>query len=323
MIYLEWNNPKITTNDLDIFLRNYLGDIYDGFNIEDTKLIINTFELTTEEQEKYIKDWFYTLNDIPIEVTAKTPIKTSATTPFNEHCMQPWGCDKGYFKSKNDLTTGDFVCEVTLSNKSLDGLTFTYNSDIPITPAIGNYIFQRECSKRSWITSFDTVNHTLTVELPNLDNGVGIYSKGYYTDSLVRDWAPLMYLWGLTLNVMECEDGVIEQDPCYDLIELSVVDRDDLFKTDAVCQALFGVDASEAAPYLIAMGFEDNHEYGHWTKYYDESWIVSCNGMYTPAPDGSPGELLPGLYLRLSFFTTENEEHEYHIFVDYYPTSKT
>lgn len=243
-------------------------------------------------------------------------------TPINEHCMQPWGCEKGYFKSKN-ATEGDYVCAITLSNKSQDGLTFTYNSDMPITLAVGNYVFQTRGSKRSWVTSFDVVNHTVTFELPFLEEGTAVYSKGYYTDSLVRDWAPTMYLWGLTLTVQEYENGVLETNPCGDLIELAIIDKDNLFLTDGYCQAVFGVDAASVEPYLLASGFEMNGEYGCWTKYYDESWILSCNGMYTPAPDGSPGEIPAGQYLRLSFFTTENEEHEYCIYVDYYPTSKS
>jgi hypothetical protein len=48
-------------------------------------------------------------NQIPIT-------KTAATTPINEHCMQPWGCEKGYYKTKNDAETGDFVCAITLGN---------------------------------------------------------------------------------------------------------------------------------------------------------------------------------------------------------------
>jgi hypothetical protein len=236
-------------------------------------------------------------------------VKPSA--PLNEHCMQPWGCEKGYFKSKN-ASEGDYVCAITLSNKSQDGKTFNYNEAIPIVPTVGNYVFQAEASRRSWITAVNTTNKTVTFEMPNLDNGDGIYSKGYYVDVLVRDWKPLMYLWGLTLTVLEYEDSVLETSPCGDFIELSVIDKDGAYDEDL----------------LLANGFEINGEYldGNGdpipTKYYDESWILSTNGTYTPAPDGSPGELYPRLYLRLSFFTTENEEHEYHIFADYYPTSK-
>ncbi len=54
----------------------------------------------------------------------------------------------------------------------------------------------------------------------------------------------------------------------------------------------------------------------------DESWILNINGSYTHSPDGAPGQLLAGLCLRLSFFTTENTNHIYDIFADYYLTAK-
>jgi hypothetical protein len=319
MIRIDWAAPKITVAEFEQFLSPYLGSNYDGILLESPYLYVRTFEPLTGEQETYIYDYVYSLNDkittIVGEVTPKT-IK-------NEHCMQPWGCDMGYFESKGDTELGDFVCEITLSDPSVDNLTFTYNSNCPITPTVGNYVFQRHNERRSWTTAVDTVNNRITFERPVLKVGTGIYTRGYYIDSLIRDWKPIMYLWGLTLNVIERDsNGVVETNPCEDFIELSIVDKDDLFKMNPVCQALFGVDAADAAPYLTALGFEDIGEYGHWTKYYDESWVLSCNGKYTKSPDGAPGELLPGLYLRMSFFSTENELHKYSVLVDYYPTSK-
>jgi hypothetical protein len=91
---------------------------------------------------------------------------------------------------------------------------------------------------------------------------------------------------------------------------------------DSFTMAYFGVPASEMEPILTALKFELNGEYNHWTKYYDESWLVNCDSKYITTPDGSPGQLLPGLYLRIAFFTTELENHKYHIYLDYYPTSK-
>lgn len=316
---ISWSQFKSfqTARDTDILMVEdnnfyYLFTTEHGFNVECEidKNVSDTADLLDFEN-----NYKSLCNKPKAEIQ-----KTAATTPINEHCMQPFGCEKGYFKSLN-APEGDYVCAITLSNKSANGLTFNYTSNL--VPEVGNYIFQNENSRRSWITDVDLTNETITVERNTLDDGVGIYSKGYYTDSLVRDWADLMYLWGITLNVQEYEGGVLESDPCADLIELSIVDKDDLFLTDAYCQKYFGVNATQAEPFLIERGFELNGEYGHWTKYYDESWIISCNGMYTPSPDGSPGEIPAGQYLRLAFFTTENEEHEYHIFADYYPTSKT
>lgn len=76
MILLDWSNPKITIGELELFLANYLGTNYDGITLAESKLTIMTFDVTTAEQETYIKDWFYSLNDQPQRVYAevqKTP----------------------------------------------------------------------------------------------------------------------------------------------------------------------------------------------------------------------------------------------------------
>lgn len=265
----------------------------------------------------------YLKDNLPKDVIVSQPAEVIPMTIKNDHCMQPFGAHKGYFESKGAVS-GDYICPITLSNKSVDGLTFTYNSNIPIVPAVGNYVFQDNLTKRSWITSIDTVNHTATFELPVLEEGAGVYSKGYYVDCKVVDWASAMYLWGLTINIIEYEGTTLVTEKNELFIELSIVDMDDMFKTDQVCQALFGVDAVDAEPYLTAMGFEINREYGtHFTKYYDESWAMNCNNKYTGSPDGAPGELLPGLYARFSCFATEDETCKFHIYLDYYFTSKS
>lgn len=242
----------------------------------------------------------------------KQPIETTPLTPKNEHTMQAWGCTKGHFTSSNN------ACPITLSNKSQDGLTFSYNANIPIVPSIGNYVFQDSFSKRSWIVSVDTQNYTVTFDLPVLDNGTGHYSKGYYIDTLVRDWTPITELWGATCSAKwnNSHDGYD------DFIELSIVDLNDLFLDDNVTQALFGVDAVDVEPYLLALGFEQNGEYNHWTKYYDESWIPNIINKQTFSPDGAPGNLLPNLYLRVSYFTSKQDTTENHFYIDYIATSK-
>jgi hypothetical protein len=123
-----------------------------------------------------------------------------------------------------------------------------------------------------------------------------------------------MYLWGLFFTVANPHKD--------DFVELSIVDKSDLFLQDEVCQALFGVNASDASPYLEGMGFELNGEYGHWTKYYDESWVINMNGGNIRTPDGAAGELLPNLWLRIAYFTGRQDNTEVDIYLDYSPTSK-
>lgn len=231
----------------------------------------------------------------------------------NEHCMEPWGCEKGY------IVNSENVCEITLSNGSENGYTFNYVSTI--TPRIGDYVFQDNFCKRNWISSLNTENSTLTFssERGPMANGTGVYSKGKWIDTIVPDWKPIMELWSITVTSKK-SDG--SEPSINDFVEFSIVDTNDLFKMDSVTQQLFGVNAVDASPYIIAMGFEDNGEYGHWTKYYDETWVVSVNGKLKKSADGAPAELMPLLTARVSVFVTEVGNLTTNFFVDYDPTSK-
>lgn len=77
MLLLDWNNPKITISDLDLFLRSYLKDIFDGIVVDADKIIVNTFGDITADQELYIRNWYYSLNDIPQTVTFASEINNS------------------------------------------------------------------------------------------------------------------------------------------------------------------------------------------------------------------------------------------------------
>lgn len=194
-------------------------------------------------------------------------------TRKNDNTMLPWGAKKGKF------TGSDRACTITLSNKSQDGLTFTYSS--ALTPRVGDYVFQDDFCKRSWITAVDTQNSTITFDnetvKPTLDNGTGVYSQGFWMSVDVPDWSPTSNLWGLLIKFYFTNG----HDGKNDFIELSVVDSNDMLKNDAICAQIFAAygitTAAEAEPYILAMGFEDNGEYGHWTKYYDESWVCTVN----------------------------------------------
>lgn len=73
MLVLEWNEPKITLNEIESYLRNYLGENYDGVSIADSKMSILTYSVLTPEQEDVIKGWFYTVNDTPAKVKLEIP----------------------------------------------------------------------------------------------------------------------------------------------------------------------------------------------------------------------------------------------------------
>lgn len=236
-------------------------------------------------------------------------------TPKNNHSSQPWGATKGKF------TCSDRACSITLSNKSQDGLTFNYSSTL--TPRVGDYVFQDDFCKRSWIVAVDTQNSSITFDdetvKPTLDNGSGVYTQGYWMGVDVPDWSNPMYLWGLVFKFYYSNNQTSKND----FVELSIVDSNNFFKDNTFCQQIFGVaTAQDAVPYLEALGFEDNGEYGHWTKYYDESWVCTSEDKIILTPDGAPGELMSHLETRISVFTTKTDNTTTEIFLDYFPTAK-
>jgi hypothetical protein len=251
-------------------------------------------------------------------VVKNTPDVTPLATK-NEYTMEPWGAKKFKF------TCSDYCAAITLSNKSVDGHTFNYDlGSYPLIPRIGDYIFQDDFCERAWITAIDPVTQTLTLDSetdrPTLNNGAAVYSRGVWVGVKVPMWHDPMYLWGLTVKTFF---SGTDHNGKNDFVELSVVDVDDKFLNDAYCLAHFGVDAASAMPYIEASNFEQNGEYGHWTKYYDESWIVSIDGKVMMTPDGAPGMILSQLETRISYFPTRADSTVVEVFLDYLPTSKT
>lgn len=227
----------------------------------------------------------------------------------NDHCIEPWGAAAGKFKPS------DYSCAIDLSNKSQDGLTFTYSCSK--TPKVGAYVFQNDATVRSWITAVNTGSSTVTFDLPVLENGINnCYREGVIIDCKIRDYKPYMYLWGLYLKVLNAHDD--------DFVELDVVDADDLFMTDDYCLEQFGVDSATANAAVIPyLGFEKLGEFSEWCKYYDESWVINMNNREVKTPDGAPGKLLTNLSLRMVYYPRYQEPSvTVSVYLDYLATSK-
>jgi hypothetical protein len=300
-------------------------DLGDGTTLPD-----NSYQLMTDTQllayrsvHQQVYDAWYTQwlasqpvnKPLPMEVTVSQKVTTAASSPINEHSMQPCGSVKARFVSNQ------WAFPITLSNKSEDGYTFNYNADFPLKPRIGDYIFELDFCTRAWITSVDEVNKTLILDRetvrPTLNEGTLHYAKGFWIDFDVPDWSPTMFLWGLTFK------SVNDHDNYDDFVELSIVDTNDFFKDDDFCNQMFGVPAAQAEPYLLAMGFEQNGEYGHWTKYYDESWVTNVNGRTILTPDGAPGELMSHMKCRISYFTSKIDSGVTDVYLDYFFTTRS
>jgi hypothetical protein len=251
----------------------------------------------------------------PVQLQPGTEVIPRA--PKNEYTMQAWGAKKGRFVSS------DYACSITLSARSVDGLTFTYDMGASsLVPRVGDYIFQDNFCARSWITAIDTVAHTVTMDSETvrapLEEGAAHYSRGYWLSVDVPGWFNPMQLWGCMLEFY-FTNGHTGKD---DFIELSIVDGNDFFKDDTFCQAFLGMNAADVDPVLRALGWDLNGEYGHWTKYYDESWVSNIDGKLLMTPDGAPGELVPHFETRISLFTSLTDNTVTEVFLDYMPTAR-
>lgn len=292
---------------------NTFGDLLD---------IIFKADISLEEKS-ILDNIVSTHNGLPLPITDTTKIVgevslvdnsiVTPTAPKNEYCMQPYGSVKGH------IVSSEKACPITLSNKQSDGFTFTYSCTL--IPALGDYIFQKNFTKRAYIIAINNIDNTLTVsgddDCDILDEGIGHYSCGEWIDCKIVNWNSCTYLWGAILKVIWSKANIVD-----DFIELSIIDHSDLFKNDEYCQAVFGCTANYVSPILLNMGFEYSDEYSHWTKYYDQSWVITCNSKDMKTPDGSPGQIPCGLYLRLSYFTSVSDDTITDIYIDYYPTNK-
>ena len=286
----------------------YSGTVPTGF----TQMTDVEMQAIKDNNQAAYDAWAESKRPIITPVSPVQDVRSVGTK--NSHTMQSCGAVKGQFTSSNQGAS------ITLSNKSVDGFTFTYSS--AIVPRIGDYVFQDNFCNRAWITAVDTVASTVTFDhetvRPSLSEGVSHYSKGYYIDTDIPDWFSPMYLWGLTTKCFWSGS----HDGRNDLVELSIVDTNDMFKDDGICGAVFGCTAAEADVMLRATGWDLNGEYGHWTKYYDESMVVNISGRTFMTPDGAPGQVLPHLVCRIAYFTSLTDSTLNEIFLDYFFTAE-
>lgn len=253
----------------------------------------------------------------PMDVVVTNAPEYTSLGVKNQHSMQAWGALKAEFTSSEQTYT------LTLSNKSDDGFTFTYSCEDPtFVPRVGDYVFQNNFCLRAWVVEFDSEASTIKFDnetlRPTLSEGAGHYSKGVWIDCDVPDWYGPMYLWGVTTNIFWSDSHSGKND----LVELSIVDFEDFFQNDDFCQAVLGVNASEVVQILTSLGWDLNGEYGHWTKYYDESNVINISGKTLMTPDGAPGELFPHMKCRISYFTSLTTNAVNELYLDYFATAK-
>lgn len=69
MLQLDWGNPKISNQELETFLKNYLTSNFDGLLLKGSYLNVVTYSPLTSDQENFILEYVGNLNKKPKEFT--------------------------------------------------------------------------------------------------------------------------------------------------------------------------------------------------------------------------------------------------------------
>jgi len=214
--------------------------------------------------------------------------------PANDFTLKPLGIVHKHIDSSS------FVKSITLSNK--DGSTYDYSCS-GYTPAPWDCIYNSTSELRSGIIGVDSEEGTVTLHDDSLANGDYSLCQSVnmdwhvYTD---EDPAPTyIYLWGTIFDVANYGDD--------DLIRMQIVDLDGW----GVAAGLYTQEQFEAMGSDVLI------------KEYDECWArhAAKVGKFM-TPDGAPGEIPVGLYLRLKYYPKDSSKTDIKVWVDYIVTIK-
>jgi hypothetical protein len=111
-------------------LINWANDSQLLIDISNGIAIVNNSDieiLVVNDAINFLKD------NTPKEVNINNAPQVNPLPPVSIHCMEPWGCVGDSFEPRGSVK---YVCNITLSDPSVDELTFTYNSDIELVPSV-------------------------------------------------------------------------------------------------------------------------------------------------------------------------------------------
>jgi len=195
------------------------------------------------------------------------------------------------------IDSSDQVFDITLSDKSGS----QYNFSCTQTPAYYDCIIQNHSEIRDGIESVD--GNVLTTFSGLLANGLSSLIKPIDIDVHVylqdrND--PYYYLWGLCASANDYGED--------DLVRLQVVDKDGI----GVALGWYTQEEFEAMGSLYVI------------KEYDECWVDQLNRLTKVlTPDGSPGQLPSGVYLRIKYYPKDITKTDIKFWVDYIITVKS
>lgn len=216
----------------------------------------------------------------------KTPIEVKPTVPKNEFSMIPHGMTHKHIDASSK------VVDITLSNGDINKRVFDFSCSV--TPGYYDCIFQNDSELRDGVLSVDGNQLTL-FNGATLDDGGAKLSIPVNIDyTFPVDGTRPFYMWGAFFSASDYGDD--------DIIRLQIVDT-------------MGVG--------IALGYYTLEEFQYMggevvLKEYDECWIRHIDKIgKLLTPDGSPGELAPGLTLRAKYYCKDPSKTNIKVWIDY------
>lgn len=191
---------------------------------------------------------------------------------------------KPYGLAHKHINSSSYIYDITLSDK--DDKTYTYSCST--TPAFYDCLSTTDGQTRDGVYEVDVENNELTTWYGSLANGSYKLIKPIDIDVLLPTDFDTYYLWGMYFTAVDYSLD--------DLARLQIVDVDDILGAGA----------------------------GYIVKEYDECWVDQMHKLvFIKTPDGSPGEIPSGLYLRVKYYPKDATKTDIKLWLDYAITIKS
>lgn len=244
---------------------------------------INT-EVQIGNCDYYFDDYNQQLNWLKGNI----PQEVIPTAPKNEYELRPYGLTHAHINSS------DQIYDITLANKN--GMNIDY-SNCSVVPQFYDCIFQQDSVIRDGVISEN--DGTITTFMGRLQEGSANLSRPVDIDYKIEtiEDVDTIFLWGIFIDIANYGDD--------DMIRLQICDPDGI----GVYAGLYTQEELEGMNYIV--------------KEYDECWtrhmakIVEIN-----TPDGSPGEIVNGMVLRIKYYCKDITKTDIKVWADYKITIK-
>ena len=217
-----------------------------------------------------------------------SPQEVTPTAPKNEYTLKPFGLTFAKINSSTQIS------DITLSNKS----DKTYDFSCTQVPAFYDCITSSDNTIRDGVYEVD--GSSLTTFYGAAPNGDYKLIKPINIDCQVPvgQGFDTFYLWGCYGSIYEYGEA--------DTIRLQIIDKD-------------GVG--------VELGWYTQEQFDYMGEFlaleYDECWVNHVSGIKKlMTPDGAPGEIASGLYLRVKYYPKDVTKTDIKFYLDYILTVK-